>query len=319
MRFLARCSMVACSVFVSASVFATSMQPIKIGIVVPIALPAMTQIVNGFEKTVRENINVPVQFLVKNAQGNANIQRAIIQEFGRDDVNIVAPIGTNAAQMSIAMIHSKPIIGIAAEHLKQEAKASNNLNVTGDLDQVSIAKQIQFIHQAMPGLKKLTLIYSTADRIFSEVKKVKEYSRRYHIKVQPLMIQQLSDLYTVSRHIASNSQALFILKDELVVSGINTLLQQAEARHIPVIASDDGSVSKGAAFALGVSENQIGVDAGKIAVKIINGEKAGKLPVYIMTHYYVFTNQNGAIKQHISMRKVLSAAKKLCYKVQRLG
>lgn len=87
------------------------------------------------------------------------------------------------------------------------------------------------------------------------------------------MVSQLSDLYTISNNINPKSKAIFILKDEMIVSGINTLVQQAEERRIPVIASDDGSVSKGAAFALGVSEYQTGVDAAKVALQILNGKK----------------------------------------------
>lgn len=320
MKKIATSTVLSLSLIMGSTAFASQAQKtIQIGIIVPIALPAMNQIVNGFKKTVSKESKVPVKFLVKNAQGDANIQRSIVQEFKRDHVNIVAPIGTNAAQMTIAMVRNKPIIGIAAEHLKKEASLSNNINVTGDLDQISIKKQIQFMHQAMPKLKKITLIYSADDRIFNQANKVQKYASRYHIKVQKLMIQQLSDLYTVSRHIATDTQALFILKDELIVSGINTLIQQAEAKHIPVIASDDGSVNKGAAFALGVSETQIGVDAGKIAVKIINGEKAGKMPVHIMTHYYVFMNKSGAKKQGFNPKSITIAAKQLGYPVQLLG
>src|SRR3990167_6105249 len=87
---------------------ATTAKSITVGILVPIALPAMTQIVNGFETTMNKESPVPVKYLVKNAQGDANMQRSILQEFNSDNVTMVAPIGTDAAQMSIAMIRNKP-------------------------------------------------------------------------------------------------------------------------------------------------------------------------------------------------------------------
>lgn len=299
----------------SLSIAAQTEKPITVGIVVPIALPAMTQIVHGYQTALRKQYNGPITFVVKNAQGDPNIQRSILQEFKSDNVDIVAPIGTSAAQMTIAMIHNKPIVGIAAEHLKAEAKQANNHDVTGDLDQVSVVKQIQFIHAALPNIKKITIVYSTASRIYSEVKKIERAAKPLHITVQKLMMTQLSDLYSISKNIASNSQAIFILKDELVVSGINTILQQAEHKNIPLIASDDGSVSKGAAFALGVSENQIGVDAAHVTAKILDGKKAGKLPVHIMRHYYVFLNPTAAEKQNINPSTIKKAAKKLGYPV----
>lgn len=136
-----------------ATSMASTANPITIGILVPIALPAMTQIVNGFETTMNKESKVPVKYLVKNAQGDANMQRSILQEFSADSVTMVAPIGTDAAQMSIAMIRNKPIIGIAANHLKSEAAKANNLNVTGVNSKVPPADRMNFIHAALPHLK----------------------------------------------------------------------------------------------------------------------------------------------------------------------
>ena len=256
--------------------------------------------------------------MVKNAQGDPNIERSIMQQFNGPSVDIVAPIGTDASQMAIAMIQNKPIIGIAADQLKQNAKKANNPNVTGVLDEVSVAKQIAFIHQAMPQIKKLTLVYSSDDRIFADVKTAVTTAKKYNIKIQKLMMSQLSDLYTISHNIDKDSQGIFILKDELIVSGINTLLQQAEQKKLPLIASDDGSVGKGAAFALGVSETQIGVDAANMALKIINGQKAADLPVFIMKDYSVFLNPAGAAAQNVNVSAISAAAKKAGYVVTTL-
>ena len=296
----------------------TTPKPITVGIVVPIALPAMTQIVNGFETTLNKESKVPVKYLVKNAQGSASIQRSILQEFNSPSVSLVAPIGTDAAQMTIAMIRNKPIVGIAADHLKEQVAKANNPNVTGVLSKVPPEKRMQLIHEAMPNLKKLTIVYSTDDRIFSQVKQFEIAAKKNHIAVQKLMVTQLSDLYTLSKNIAPDSQGIFILKDEMVVSGLNTLLQQAQTKHIPVIASDDGSVAKGAAFALGVSEFQTGVDAAKVAAQILNGKKAGDMPIHIMNHYFVFLNKKSAATQNVDPAVVTAAAKKLGYTINLL-
>lgn len=311
-KTIALCALTALA---SSTFAATTAKPVTIGVVVPIELPAMTQIVNGFETTLKKESKVPVKFLVKNAQGDINIQRSILQEFNSPSVNMVAPIGTDAAQMTIAMIRNKPIIGIAADHLKEEAAKANNHNVTGVNSKVPPAQRMQFIHDAMPQLKKITIVYSSDDRIFSQVKEVIAAAKKDHIAVQKLMVTQLSDLYTISKNIAPDSQAIFILKDEMIVSGLNTLLQQAHIKNIPVIASDDGSVSKGAAFALGVSEYQTGVDTAKVVNKIINGAKAGDLPVHMMTHYFVFLNPAAAKTQNVNVDVVKAAAKKAGYTI----
>lgn len=290
-------------------------KPVTVGILVPIELPAMTQIVSGFETTLTKESKVPVTYIVKNAQGDANLQRSILQEFNSQHVDLVAPIGTDAAQMTIAMMRNTPIVGIAANHLKEQATKANNLNVTGVTSKVPPSARMGFIHAALPKLKNITLIYSADARIFDQVKEFEAVAKQNGITVQPLMVSQLSELYTISNNIAPESQAIFILKDEMIVSGLNSILQQALQRHIPVIASDDGSVSKGAAFALGVSEYQTGVDAAKVALQILEGKKASDIPVDVMQHYFVFLNPTNAQIQNVNVNAVKAAAKKLNYTV----
>ncbi len=288
--------------------------PKTIGILVPIALPAMDQIVNGFETEVRATYHGPVTFIVKNAEGNTSIQQSILQEFQQNKVDIIAPIGTDATQMAAHMIKDQPIIAIAAEM----PKGPNIHNVTNVLDEISVPKQIDFIHEALPNLKNMVLIYSDDSRIFADAAKAVTAAQKNNIKMQKLMIEQLPDLYTVQQHIAPNTQAIFVLKDEMVVSGISALVQQAERNHMAVIASDDGSVGNGAAFALGVGESDIGKYSAKAAVKMLNGTPANKIPSYTMTQYSVFINPAAAQKQGIDINALKATAKKYDYSVDQL-
>lgn len=289
--------------------------PKTIGILVPIALPAMDQIVSGFETQVKSEYKGPVAFIVKNAQGNTSIQQSILQEFQQNKVDIIAPIGTDATQMAAHMIKDQPIVAIAAEM----PKGPNIHNVTNVLDEISVPTQIDFIHTALPNLKNMTLIYSDDDRIFSDADKAVTAAKKNGIKMQKLMIEQLPDLYTVQQHIAPKTQAIFILKDEMVVSGISALVQQAERANMSIIASDDGSVGNGAAFALGVGESDIGKYSAKAAVKILNGTPAGKIPSYTMTQYSVFINPVAAQKQGINVSALKAAAKKDGYAVDEIS
>lgn len=292
-----------------------SENPITIGILVPVEVPAMKQIIAGYEATLNKTVKKPISYLVKNAQGDANIQRAILQEFNAANVSAVAPIGTSATQMAISIIRNKPIIGIAADHLKTQAKKANNPNVTGVASKVPPAARIQFIQKAIPKLKKITLIYSTDQRIFNQVNEFEKTADKNGIQVQKLMMTQLPDLYAIGKNIAPDTQAIFVFKDELVISGLNILLHKAHEKHIPVIASDDGSVAKGAAFALGASEYQTGADAAKLTAQILNGKKAGDIPVYAIKNYFVFINPKETAAQGINDKQIKSAASKLGYTV----
>ena len=67
-----------------------------------------------------------------------------------------------------------------------------------------------------------------------------------------------------------------------MASGIATLVKTANDRHIPLITSDQGTIEKGASFALGVTEQSIGQAGAKLAIRILNGEKPCDLPIVEM-------------------------------------
>ncbi len=295
-----------------------SPKTVTIGIVAPVQIPAIDQIIAGFEGELNHlynSKNTRVVYVVQNAQGDMNIMRSIFLQFKNQKVDIVVPIGTSANQMALSIIKDQPIVTLAAQFTEADRAKSPKKNVTNISDEVAVSKQLAFIHQAMPNLKQLTLIYSPDDRIYAQVQQAQAAAKQYGITIQKLQIQQLSDLYTMSKRIDTNSQAIFILKDEMVVSGVPTLVKAAESRHIPLIASDDGSVSSGAAFAVGVSERQIGSDGASLALQVLNGTPARNVPIKMMTNYNVFINTKAAAAQNVNLNGVTSAASVFNYLV----
>ncbi len=289
---------------ISAPVFADKV----IGVLVPISLPAMDQIVSGYEAQLQKSYPEKVEFLVKNAQGSAIIQQSILQSFFDQHVDIIAPIGTSATQMAVHLNQKNiPIVAIAAE---RPQGLSTDKNFTNILDEVSVATQLGFVHQALPELKKMTLIYSADDRMFADVKAAEVSAKENGIVLQTLMVQQLPDLYTVKSHIDADTQAIFVLKDEMVVSGIQTLVQVAQSRQIPLIASDDGSVEKGAAFSLGVRESDIGKYSAMATAKVLAGALASSIPPFVMTDYTVFVNESSAAHQGVKLETLKALATK---------
>jgi putative ABC transport system substrate-binding protein len=258
-----------------------------IGIVLPMEHAALREIVDGFKEQVTKLSSVRVEFVVQNAQGDLNLQRSIIQQFVNQKMDLIVPVGTTATQMTKALIKEQPIVSLAA--LPESGRPAN---VTGVLDEIGPYKPLDFIRVAMPQVKKITLIHSSSEKVFPDVEELVKYGKSKGIDVQTLMIQSLPELYTVSRLVDKNAQLIFILKDHMVVSGIKTIVQQAKTRHIPVVASDEGSVNEGATFGLGVREKEIGEQGGRLAVKVLTGHPIQALPIEALSTLCVFYNSS---------------------------
>jgi putative tryptophan/tyrosine transport system substrate-binding protein len=299
---------------------AESAQPSKtIGIVIPMEHTALRAIVSGFEESVAKNYPGKIHFEIENAQNDLNIQRAIIQKFINQKVDLIVPVATGVTQMTINMVKNQPIVGLAAM-IPDSVRDQQGLNnrYTGIRDEIDSAKQVAFIQAILPNAKKLTLIYSADDKVIPEAKATLALAQQKGITVQPLMIQSLSDLYSVSRRIDKDSQAIFILKDNLVASGINTLVYQADQRHLPLITSDEGTVERGAATALGVEERQIGIEGGEIAAKVLAGQPISQLPIQAMKQLLVFINQKAAAAQGLDVDVIQRYAQQQSFGVKLL-
>ena len=235
----------------------------KIGIIVPIEHKAMNEITDGFEKTLAAQTKQQLTFKVANAQGDLNLERAIIQQMKNEGYDLIVPIGTDAGHMTAAAIQNQPILSLASSYSEQERTQRKPCNVAVLSDGMPIAKIVSFLHETYPNNKNIVLVYSASEKIYPDVQAAVAIGKRYGMHIKPMLASTLNDLYSVANAMPADTQGILVLKDSLIVSGISTLILQAEKRHIPLMTSDQGSVQDGAAFALGVHGRDIGVEGAK--------------------------------------------------------
>lgn len=288
----------------------------KVGVIVPIEHKAMDAIVAGFTETLNNASEQPVKIKVANAQGDVNIQRAIIQQMRDEGYNLIVPIGTATTQMTVAMVHTQPIVSVAANFYAEDRSKLNPCNITVVHDEISPKQIVAFIHKAYPKLKQLTLIHSAAEKIYPDVKVAVAAGKQLGIAIKPVMVPTLNELYAVANNLPAGTQGIFVLKDNLIVSGISTLSISAAKNHLPLITSDQGSVQDGAGFALGVPEKQIGVEGGKLAARVLAGTPACDIPMVDMTKLTVFINKDNLRKENQPIEDIIKAAKAANYDVQ---
>jgi putative ABC transport system substrate-binding protein len=297
--------------FLSLPIQAKSTQ--TIGIVIPIQHQAMNEIVAGFKQTLQQEYPYPVTVLVRNASSDINLQRAIIEELRTRGVNLLVPITTNATLMTLTMVPHIPIVSIASNYTEKQRKYRHPCNVAAVNDSIPPEAQLDFIQRLMPHLTQVTIVHSADDKVIQEVNTFLSMAKARNITVQDLMIQQLSDLYAMASKISPKSQLIFVFKDNLVASGIHTLVQQANHQKIPLITSDDGTVENGAAIGIGVQEYHLGVLGAKI--QVLQGQNPCQIPIHKVSQLSVFINSTAMRSQGVSLADIQAAAATLHYTV----
>lgn len=292
---------------------------LTIGIIEPLEHQAMNEIVSGFSETLSKQYGKPVTLDIENAQNDPNLERAIIQKMRDSNDAIIAPIGVGATQMTLAMIHDRPVISLASDFSEQNRQALHPCNVAVVHDEISSEQLIHFVHVTYPHLTDLTLIHSSADKVLPQVDEIVRLGKENGIVIHHLMISTLPDLYTEANAIPAGTQAILVLKDNLIVSGIGTLARVAQAKQIPLITSDEGSVEGGAGLALGVHEREIGVQGALLTAQVLNGKKACDLPIVGMKNLTVFVNTKALKQEGQSVELIEKAAQSEGYPIENVN
>lgn len=274
---------------------------ITIGIIEPLEHVAMNDIVDGFRSSLQKQYDQPVVIKVENAQNDLNLQRAIIQKMKDANYDVIVPIGTGASQMAVSMAPKQTIVSLASNLSDHDRAQLKNCHVAVVHDEISSKQILSFVKKAYPDMKNIVLIHSAAEKVLPEVEEAIKAGHSVGITVHHRMVTTLGELYTVAQSLSNDYDGIFILKDSLIASGASSLSLVAQKKHIPFIASDEGSVEAGADIALGVREKQIGIEGGLLAASILKGKKACHLPIVEMTSLSVFVNPlHATVQPHLA-------------------
>jgi len=280
-----------------------------IGIIVPMQHAALTEMIQGF-KEILPDVNIKVL----NAGADQTLQKSIIEQLIHEKCDLLVPIGTQTSQMTLHLAKTQNVLCLAAN--TDIALGTPRATVLDD--ECTVQKGFSLLHDLFPEIKKICLVHSTSDKIYQELEILEKIALEKGISLQKLAVFSLSDLYTIGQAIDADSQAILVLKDHLIVSGISTLVKQAEQKQIPVITSDNGSVSSGACLAIGIKEADIGKEGAFIAKQILQGQKP-QSTVTLQGPLHLFLNTKACSLQGLSLDLISSRAKDLGLSIEYVG
>lgn len=263
----------------------------------------------------KEGENLTVNF--QSAQGNTATSGQIAKQFVADNSDVIVAIGTPSAQSVAAATSTIPLVFSAVTD-PVEAKLVSKLdgsgtNVTGGSDALPYEPQIELMRQIIPNLKNVGYVYSPGEVNSTIIlKNLKEKLTPLGINVHEAPAQRSTDIAMAARSLEGKVDMIYTSTDNNVVSAYESLFQVAKESKIPLIASDTSSVARGAIAALGVDYYALGRETGKIVVRILNGEKAGAIPVYTPQKLELFVSPKNALAEGITLpQAVIDNAKEV--------
>lgn len=284
---------------------------ISIAILTPITHPSLEQAEKGFKQALDADNLGKYHFVTYNAQGNKTLMRSEIEEIAQKNYALVFTIGTSASQMAVEVFNKKgietPIVFTCVNdpigfHIVSSEKTPGK-NVTGVKEMLRFDEELAALLQYKPSIQNILLVYNPAEPgLQKDQQEVERILKEKNIALQTVEAFQTNELLAKVSPFLPVADALIVLKDNTVVSGLDVLVKLCERYQIPLMASDLDSPDRGASFGYGVYEVEFGVEGAKKAHQIlIQGIQPGTIPVTAVSEFTLRVNSEAAKKQGIDL------------------
>ncbi len=242
----------------------------------------------------------------QSAQGNTGTAAQIARKFIGDRADAIVAIGTPSAQAAVAGTKRIPIVFTAVTDPVQgqltPSWEASGTNVTGVSDVLELSKQVELIKQVVPEAKRIGIVYNPGEaNSVAVVEALKEILPQYDLSLVEAAAARSVDVGSAARSLVGKVDVIYTSTDNNVVSAYEALVKVGNDMKIPLIASDTDSVKRGAIAALGVNYYDLGLQTGRIVVRILEGENPGDIKPQTSENIQLFVNLAAAEKQGVTL------------------
>ncbi|MDR3472094.1 MAG: ABC transporter substrate-binding protein [Devosia sp.] len=240
-----------------------------------------------------------IKIVSRSAQGSMATQAQIASEFAGLDLGVGVAISTPSAQALKNSMPDKPVIFAAVTDPVGaglvDTMAVPGGNVTGTSDQQPYPPILKLIKSLIPNATKLGIVFNPGEaNAVSQVKALEEVAPDYGLKIIEAPAAESTMVADATRSLVGNVDAVLLPTDSTVVSVIESVVTVGEKAHLPIFASDTGSVERGALAALGFNYYDMGKASAKMIVKVLKGAKPADIPAIVPESQDLYLNAKSA-------------------------
>jgi putative ABC transport system substrate-binding protein len=293
----------------------------KIGITQIVSHPALDATVQGFIDALAEAGYVEgknVTFDKQNAEGDMANATTIAQKFTGDKDDLILSVATPTSQAAVKATPTIPIVFAAvtdpvAAGLVKSAEAPD-ANVTGVSDMLPVQPHLDLIKAVVPDVQTIGLLYNSGEtNSVSLVEKEKAAAEAMGLKVVEATAASSSEVLAAAQSLIGRVDAISVLTDNTVVSALESVVKVCQENKIPLIAGDIDSVKRGAVAAYAFDYYDHGVQAGKMAAKVLAGTAIGQIPVEFAENLQLAINAGAATAMGVTIPEDLKSKAKTTF------
>jgi len=273
---------------------------LKVGIVQSINHPSLDEIreyaIKGLEESsMKDNIEI----IYKDAQGDPSNVNTIISQFIGEEVDIIIPIATGAAQTAASATKDIPIVFAAVSYpIKAglvEDMNKTDKNITGVSNAIAIEDIFELSQKLTPEVKTYGFIYNTSEvNAVASIERAKAYCDKNGLNYVEATITNSSELLQATQSLTDKVDAIFAPNDNTIASAMSVLSAEAIKAGLPVYVGADSMVADGGFATVGIDYKVLGRQVGEMAARILEGESIAENHVEIINQYSNMINMSTA-------------------------
>lgn len=252
----------------------------------------------------KQGENLTINF--QSAQGNPATAGQIAKQFVGENPDVIVAISTPSAQTIVANTTTIPVVYTAvsdpvAAKLIDVNNKPTQANITGLSSQLPLAPQFDFIQQILPNAKNIGYVFSSGEaNSVSLGNRLKAELPKRGLTLVDIPAVRSTDVALATKALQGKAQAIYTSMDNNVASAFESMVLAANAMKMPIIASDEFSVRRGATAALGVNDYDFGRTTGKMVGKILSGSNISQVPPQVMNDLTLYVSPKNAAAQGVT-------------------
>ena len=232
------------------------------------------------------------------AEGRLDRLPGLVKELIDIPVDVIAVTGYPAARAAKDGTTTVPIVLVAAgDPVELGLAASFNHpggNITGisDMPTELISKRLDLIMTAVPGLKRVAVLYNASDAaMIARYQAVGAAASTRHISVQALGLREPNDFASAFAAMSGERpDGILMVTDILTMLNRKRVFEFATANRIPAIYEFEVLAREGGLMSYGAERSELVDRAVELIDRILRGAKPAELPIEQPAHFRFIVN-----------------------------
>lgn len=222
-----------------------------------------------------EGENLMIEY--QNAQNSQDNLKSMSERLVNANPDLLLGIATPAAVSLANETTDTPIVVTAVTDLVGAKLADSNeepgRNITGTSDMVPIEQQINLLLSIVPDAKTIGIMYNAGEansKIQADL--AEEALKAAGVDVKVLTANTTNDVQQVTTSLAKDVDVIYIPTDNTFASAAAIVGEVAKETKTPIVAGSVEQVDDGALATYGIDYKSLGIQTGKLAAKILDGD-----------------------------------------------